>query len=157
MGHAARSLPPVAVDPAPRLRAVPPAPPAVRPRRPSPAVIRRRRAVALAGLAALAVLPLAALNLGGSPGGDAARIAALLRAGASDPMTLCAHLSPAMLAAAGGRAACVRSSPARGPDATVDGIRVHGATATAVVHRPDTDEVVRLVERDGAWLVDDVH
>src|SRR4051794_7506967 len=116
MAQAARPL--TQAPPAPRLRAVP-APPAAR--RPPAAVVRRRRAVALGGLGVLVALPLVALSLGGTPSA-ADRISLLLRRGALEPATLCDHLSGAMLAAAGGHAACVRSSPARGPGARVDGI-----------------------------------
>lgn len=153
MAQAARPLPQAhSSPPPPRLRAVPPPRTAARP---SAAVIRRRRAVAVAGLIALVLLAFAALSIGGSSD-QAGRIAALLRHGATDPASLCDHLSGAMLAAAGGHAACVSSSPARGPVATVDSIRIHGDRATAVVHRPDADEIVSLVRSGGDWKVDDV-
>src|SRR5437763_16357834 len=142
MAQAARSLPQAHDTALPaRLRAVPP-PRASR--RPSPAVVRRRRVVALAGLVALVGLAFAALSVGGSSS-EAGQISVLLRRGAIEPATRCHHLSGAMLTAAGGHGACVRSSPARGPGATVDGIRIHGDRATAVVHRPEADEVVTLV------------
>jgi hypothetical protein len=153
MAQAARSLPsaPYAED-VPRLRVVPPP---ARPRRPSAAVIRRRRAVALGGLVALVLLAVAALSIDAGPS-DAARIGALLSRGAADPASLCDHLSGAMLAAAGGHTGCVRSSPSRGPSATVDGIRISGDRATAVVHHPEADETVSLVREDGDWKVADV-
>jgi len=111
--------------------------------------------VALAGLVALVLLPLAALSIGGGAGASA-QIRSLLERGAADPASLCDHLSGAMLAAAGGHAGCLRSSPSRGPAATVGGIRVDGARATAVVHHPEADEIVSLVRQDGDWKVADV-
>jgi len=135
--------------PRPRLRAVPPA------RGPSPAVIRRRRLVALAGLGGLIALPLAFLALAGGSS-DAARIEALLSAGAQRPAGLCDHLSGAMLRAVGGHDACVAASPTRGPAGEVSAIRVSGARASAVVTRADGDERIRLVREDGDWKVDDV-
>src|SRR3954451_13828789 len=152
MAQAARPLPSAPDLPAPqRLRAVPP--PRTAARRPSPAVIRRRRAVALGGLVALILLAIAALSIGGSASASG-QISDLLRRGAAVPASLCDHLSPAMLAAAGGHSGCLHSSPARGPDATVGGIRIHGDSATAVVHRPDTDELVTLIRHNGAWQID---
>jgi hypothetical protein len=155
MAQAARSAPPdpVAVPGRDRLRVVPP--PRRLPRRPAPAVVRRRRAVALAGLAALAALS-AAVVVGAGGASDAGRIAALLRRATSDPPVLCAHLSTAMLQAAGGRAACVRASPARAPRATVRDVRVGGSAATAIVSTGAGDERVRLVRQHGAWRVDDI-
>lgn len=148
MAEAARSLPPTPARPS--LRAVPP------PRGPSPAVIRRRRLVALAGLAGLIGLPLALVAIGTGPGTDREQIAALLSAGAERPATLCDHLSGAMLQATGGRDACVAASPDRGPGGAVESIRIDGAAATAVVVRDDGDDVFHLVREDGAWKIDDV-
>jgi hypothetical protein len=154
MAQAAHPLPSVPPSPAAsRLRAAPAPRPA---RRPSPAVIRRRRALALGGLLALVALPFAWLSISGPSPSAAGQIAALLERGASDPATLCDHLSGAMLAAAGGHAGCVRSSPARGPNASVDSIRVNGDHATAIVRRPDADELVTLVRSGGDWKIDDV-
>jgi hypothetical protein len=124
--------------------------------RPSAAVIRRRRAVALGGLAGLIGLPLAILAIGGSPPSEAGRISALLSAGATSPRTLCDHLSPAMLGVVGGHDACVAASPERGPAARVRDIHIHGSTATAVVTSSDGNERFHLVHRDGEWKVDDV-
>jgi hypothetical protein len=132
----------------PPLRAVPP------PRGPSAHVIRRRRAVALSALALLVALPLVALNLGG--GSESGRISALLTRGASDPATLCDHLSSGMLAAIGGHDACVAASPERAPAATVENVRVDGDAATAVVVRDTGEERVRLLRQNGDWKVDDV-
>lgn len=147
MAQAARSLPPAPQRP--RLRAVPP------PRRPPPEVIRRRRAVALGGLAGMIGLPLALVALGSGPS-DAGRIAALLTQGASEPATLCDHLSSGMVRAVGGHDACVAASPTRGPEGTVSDVRVDGAAATAVVSSENGEERVRLVREDGDWKIDDV-
>lgn len=150
MAQPARSLlqaPPR--TPAPGLRAVPP------PRGPSRAVIRRRRAVALAALAALFALPVALLTTAGA-GSDRERIAALLTAGASRPATLCDHLSAGMSRAIGGPDACVAASPERAPAGTVQEVRVAGDSASALVVRDTGTERVRLVREDGDWKVDDV-
>lgn len=134
--------------PRPRLRAVPP------PRGPSRAVIRRRRLVALAGLAVLAGAPVALLTGGG--GSDAERISALLSRGAAAPAALCDQLSTAMSQAVGGREACLAASPERAPAGRVQDVRVAGDTASALVVRDGSEELVRLVRQDGAWKVDDV-
>jgi len=147
MTEPARSLPHAPTRPP--LRAVPP------PRGPSPAVIRRRRAVALGALLGMAGLPLALL-LGTGGGSDRERITALLTAGASRPATLCDQLSEGLLQAAGGREACVAASPQRAPAGTVQDVRITGDTATAVVVRGDREEVFRLVREGGGWKVDDV-
>jgi hypothetical protein len=125
-------------------------------RHPSPAVIRRRRAVALTGLAGLVALVLVAVvALAG--GGDArAQVTSLLERGAASPATICDHLSSRMLAAAGGHEACLRASPARGPASKVLDVRVHGDRATALVRSSAGDERVSLVRQDGDWKVDDV-
>lgn len=124
-------------------------------RRPSPAAVRRRRAVALAGLAALLALPVALLA--GRPGApDTREITSLLTRGSAAPATLCDDLSAGMLRAIGGHEACLRTSPARGPAGRVHDVRVSGATARAVVTSSAGDEVVRLVREGGAWKVDDV-
>lgn len=150
MAQAARSLPPAPRStPAPRLRAVPP------PRGPSPAVIRRRRAVALAALAVLVALPVGFLTTGGA-GSDSERISALLSAGASRPAALCDHLSMGMLQAIGGHEACVAASPERAPAGKVRDIRVAGDSASALVVRDTGAERVSLVREDGDWKVDDV-
>lgn len=155
MAQAARSLPERGVAPrAPHLRVVPSA--ARRPASPSPQVIRRRRLTALAGLLALVVLSIAWLALTRPGETDRGRIAALLAAGARDPVALCDHLSAGMLRAVGGHAACVAASPTRAPGGRVGAIRVHGAKATAVVRGDDGTELVRLVRRNGEWKVDDV-
>jgi hypothetical protein len=124
--------------------------------RPSPAVIRRRRAVALGGLCGLIGLPLAILAIGGSPPSEAGRISALLGAGATSPRTLCDHLSPALLGVVGGHDACVAASPERGPAARVHDVHVHGSSATAIATSSDGNERFHLVQRDGEWKVDDV-
>ena len=123
---------------------------------PSRAVIRRRRAVALGGLTGMVVLPLAFVSLGGAAGSDAQRIESLLSRGASEPATLCEHLSAGMLQAIGGHAACVDASPTRGPAGVVRDVRIDGAAATAVVVRGTEEEVVVLVREDGEWKVDEV-
>lgn len=151
MAQAARPLPSEPPPPRPQLRAVPPPR-----RRPSRAVIRRRRLVALGGLAGMIGLPLAIVALGGGPATEADRIEALLAAGATEPKTLCDHLSTGMLDAIGGRDACLAASPDRGPAATVSDVRVDGAAATAVVSGDNGTERVRLVLEDGDWKVDDV-
>ncbi|MCW2991965.1 MAG: hypothetical protein JWM73_2559 [Solirubrobacterales bacterium] len=150
MAQAARSLPPDrdAASP-PSLRVVPP------PRGPSPQVVRRRRAVALAALVVLVALPVVWLGSGGA-GTDSERIAALLTRGASRPPTLCDHLSSPMLEAVGGHDACVKASPERAPAGRVQDVRVAGDTASAVVVRDGDQELVRLVRQDGVWKVDDV-
>lgn len=149
MAQPAHSLPPAPRStPAPRLRAVPP------PRGPSPAVIRRRRAVALAALAAFVTLPVALLTTGA--GSDSERIAALLTAGASRPATLCDHLSTGMSRAIGGPDACVAASPERAPAGTVQEVRIAGDSASALVVRDTGSERVRLVRENGDWKVDDV-
>ena len=125
-------------------------------RRPSPAVIRRRRAVAVGGLCGMVALPLALLALGGGPDSDSRRIESLLATGAAEPKTLCDHLSTGMLQAIGGHGACVAASPTRGPGGDVTSVRIDGATATAVVVRGSEEEVVTLVRQDGAWKVDEV-
>jgi hypothetical protein len=155
MAQAARSAPPVpvAVPGRDRLRVVPP--PRRLPRRPAPAVVRRRRAVALGCLAALVALS-AAVVLGAGGATGAGRIAALLQRVMSDPPVLCDHLSSAMLQAAGGHAACVRASPARAPRAMVRDVRVGGSTASAIVSTGQVQERVRLVRQHGAWRVDDI-
>src|SRR4051794_4103455 len=114
MAQAARSLPPAgAAHPVPRLALVPP------PRRPLPTrrILWRRRLLALVALAAVVAAGAGWLELSrpSGAGGDTASIASLLRQSERDPASLCGHLSPAMLAASGGRASCVASSPARGP------------------------------------------
>jgi hypothetical protein len=134
----------------PPLRAVPP------PRRPDPAVIRRRRLVALIGLALLVALPIAVFTLLGGGQSDGKRISALLTTGASEPATLCDHLSTPMLEAVGGRDACLAASPERGPAGSVRDVSVNGDTAAAVVVRETGSEHVRLVRQDGDWKVDDV-
>jgi hypothetical protein len=148
MAEAARSLQPAPTRPP--LRAVPP------PRGPSRAVIRRRRLVAMGGLAGLIGLPLAVLALGTGPGSDREQIGALLTAGAAKPATLCDHLSGAMLRATGGHDACVAASPERGPGGTVESVRIRGEAATAVVVREDGDDLFHLVRENGAWKIDDV-
>jgi hypothetical protein len=153
MAQAARPLPSDEPRPRPQLRAVPPPP---RRRPPSRAVIRRRRIVALGGLGALIALPLAVLATGGGPSSDSARIEALLATGASEPRTLCDHLSGGMLTAIGGTDACLAASPERGPAATVSKIRIDGTVATAVVSSDNGTERVKLVREDGDWKVDDV-
>ena len=126
-------------------------------RSPSPAVIRRRRAVALGGLTGMVALPLALVALGGgAAGSDAEQIESLLARGAAEPKTLCDHLSAGMLQAIGGHGACVAASPSRGPGGTVTDVRIDGAAATAVVVRGSEEEVVTLVLQDGAWKVDEV-
>jgi hypothetical protein len=160
MAHAARRLASESVSnpPAPareRLRAVPP-PSRQASRRPSPAVIRRRRAIAVGGLTGLIGLPLALVALGGSAPSDTGRIVTMLTAGATEPVSLCDHLSAGMLRAIGGTDACVAASPARAPGGEVHDVRIAGAAATAIVTRDGGDELVRLVREDGAWKVDDV-
>ena len=125
-------------------------------RRPSPAVVRRRRAVALGGLTGMVALPLAIVALGGGAGSEAQRIEAMLARGAAEPATLCDHLSAGMLQAIGGHGACVAASPTRGPGGDVRDVRIDGASATAVVVRGTEEEVVVLVREDGAWKVDEV-
>ena len=155
MTQAARPLPPVPVAPRrPPLRLVAHTP-AARGAAAAGAV-RRRRAVAVAGLLVLAALPFAWLSATRAPAGDRTAITALLRAGERDPASLCGHLSAAMLSAAGGRAACVRASPERAPAGSIGAVRVSGATATAVVRRAGGAERVRLVRQDGAWRIDDI-
>ena len=151
MAQAARPLPPEPPA-APRLRVVP----STDRRRPSAAVIRRRRVVALLGLAALIGLPVGVVAIGGGASSETARIEALLSTGSVAPATLCDHLSQGMLGAIGGHGACVAASPERGPSATVDQVRVDGAAATALVHSDRGTERVRLVLEDGDWKVDDV-
>jgi hypothetical protein len=124
-------------------------------RRPSPAVIRRRRAVALGGLVAF-VAVVAALVAGRGGPSDAERIGALLTRGSVSPATLCDHLSAGMLQAIGGRDGCLRASPARGPAGRVQDVRVAGDRATAIVASSAGDETVRLVRVGGRWKVDDV-
>jgi hypothetical protein len=157
MAQAARPLPPTPGEAPPpqRLRAVPP-PPRTRRRAPSPEVIRRRRAVALGGLAGLIGLPLAIVALGGSPPSATGQISSLLTRGASEPATLCDHLSSGLLRAVGGHAACVAASPARAPGGEVRNVRIKGLTASAIVSSNDGDELVRLVWQQGDWKVDDV-
>jgi hypothetical protein len=156
MAQAARSVPsiPVAAPSRERLRMVPP--PRRTSRAPSPAVIRRRRIVAVGGLAGLIGLPLAVIALGGGAGSSAGQITSLLQRGTADPAVQCNHLSSGMLLAVGGHAACVAASPGRGPGGTVHDVRVHGSTATAIVSTNDGDENVRLVRQDGDWKIDDV-
>ena len=150
MAQAARPLPAEPSRTRPALRAVPP------PRGPSRAVIRRRRIVALAGLVGLIGLPLAIVATGGGPSTESGRIDALLSTGASEPRTLCDHLSSGMLAAIGGRDACLAVSPERGPGGTVSRIRIDGTSATAVVNGDQGTEHVRLLLEDGDWKVDEV-
>lgn len=156
MAQAARR--PASAEPPPprdRLRVVP-APARRTARRPPPEVIRRRRIVALGGLTGLIGLPLALVAFSGGPATAHGEISALLTTGASEPRTLCAHLSAGMLRAVGGQVACMAASPARGPGAEVRDVRVDGSVATAVVVKPDGNERVRLVREDGGWKVDDV-
>src|SRR4051794_5366323 len=105
--------------------------------RPSPAVIRRRRAVALGGLTGLIALPLAILAIGGSPSSQAGRISALLSAGATAPRPLFDPLSPALLAVVAGHDACVAASPKPAPAPRAHDVQVHGSSATAVVTSSD--------------------
>jgi hypothetical protein len=131
--------------------------PFVRRGSPSPAVIRRRRAVALGGLTGMIALPLALVALGGgSAGTDSEQITELLGRGATAPPTLCDHLSGGMLQAIGGHDACVAASPERGPGGEVTSVRVHGSTATAVVTKPTGQETITLVRENGAWKLDSV-
>lgn len=136
-------------EPPARLRAVPP------PRGPSRAVIRRRRAVALAALAFLVAFPIGLLTTGGA-GSDSERITELLAAGASQPATLCDHLSSGMLQAIGGHDACVAASPERAPAGDVQDVRISGDSASAIVVRDTGEERVELVRQDGDWKIDDV-
>jgi hypothetical protein len=146
---AARPLPQAPdAEPRPRLRAV------ASPRGPSREVIRRRRAAALAVLALLIALPLVLLT--GGPGSDRDRIDALLSRGATEPRTLCDHLSTSMATAIGGRDACLGASPERGPAGEVQDIRVTGGAASALVVFESGEELYRLVREDGDWKVDDV-
>lgn len=154
MAQPARPLSPVP-EPATRLRVADEPRHIPRPK-PSPQVIRRRRAVALGGLAGLIGLPLALVAIGGSTPSEVARVTALLSAGSTAPQTLCDHLSSPLLAVVGGHDACVASSPERGPSADVHDVRITGSTATAVVTSSDGDEHFHLVKRDGDWKVDDV-
>lgn len=118
-------------------------------------MIRRRRAVALAGLALLIALPAAWLSLSGGTS-DTQAITTLLTRGASRPATLCDHLSGGMLDAIGGHGSCVAASPERAPAGTVKDVRINGDKATAVVIKDAARERVRLVREDGDWKVDDV-
>jgi hypothetical protein len=117
-------------------------------------VIRRRRVVALAALVLLIALPLVLLT--GGPGSDRDRIDALLSRGATEPRTLCDHLSTSMAAAIGGREACLGASPERGPAGDVQDVRVTGAAASALVVFASGEELYRLVRQNGEWKVDDV-
>jgi hypothetical protein len=144
-------------------RLAPVAPAARRtPRRPPPEVVRRRRITALA-LFAVVIAGAVALvaGLGGGGGGasgDAGAISKILEAGTASPATLCDHMSPAMSAAIGGRAACVKASPEKGPEGKVTAVKVSGdaTRATATIVTGGGDERVTLVKRGGSWLVDDV-
>jgi hypothetical protein len=122
---------------------------------PPPAVVRRRRALAVTAVVVLLALPFLLL-LGGGGSTDAGRVAALLRQGTADPAALCEHLSAGMSRAVGGRGACVRSSPKKGPNGTVHAVHVSGATATATVTSAGGDEHVRLVRQGGDWKIDDI-
>jgi hypothetical protein len=117
-------------------------------------VVRRRRVVALVALALLVLLPIGILTMGGGSS-DGERISAMLTTGASEPKTLCDHLSAPMLDAVGGRDACLAASPERGPEGSVRDIEINGDKATAVVVRDTGSEHVSLV-KDGDWKVDDV-
>jgi hypothetical protein len=119
-------------------------------------VIRRRRAVAVGGLAGLIGLPQANVAIGGSAPSESGRISALLTRGASEPQTLCDHLSTTMLRAVGGHGVCLAASPQRGPAGEIHDVRITGTTATAIVSRADGDERYSLVKQNGDWKVDDV-
>ena len=109
----------------------------------------------MAGLVAVAVV----FALAVVPGGEsqASKIATLLQSGTARPAVFCDHLSAGMSAAAGGRAGCLAASPRQGPRGTVGDVRVHGATATAVITSKAAGvEHYRLVRQDGDWKVDDV-
>lgn len=153
MAQAARPLPAGPSPQRPPLRVVPPP---RGPQRPPAAVIRRRRLSALLGLALLVALPVVTIRALGGPGDARGEITRLLERGSARPDSLCDHLSTNLLAAAGGRAACLRASPPRGPSAEVRQVRVEGGRATAVLRSSDGDERISLVRQDGDWKVDDV-
>lgn len=119
-------------------------------------MVRRRRVVALVALALLVAVPAFVLSVTGGSTPDGRQITELLTTGASEPATLCDHLSAPMLEAVGGHDACVANSPERGPAGSVGQVSVNGDTASAVVIRDTGSERYRLVREDGDWKVDDV-
>jgi hypothetical protein len=143
----ARRIGPVA-PPAPRLATVHRLPAA-------PAVLWRRRLVALGALALLGLLAVAALRIGAG-GGQPAGVDVVLGRLAARPAALCDAMSARLAAATGGRAACLRASPARGPRARVSAVRVAGPVATALLAAGGDRQRVRLVRERGAWRVDGV-
>ncbi len=111
------------------------------------------------------MLALAAAGCGGGDDGeggdgDADAIRDVVRRAEADPDKLCTGLATRELVeTTGGRAACLKR-PSRGiqegDDYTIERVEVEGPRATVEVDVKGTtanDETLRMVKRDGRWLV----
>lgn len=111
--------------------------------------------------AAVAALTLV-LGLGACGDGTTDRdaITKIVNDGARDPVTICDHLSTALLQHFGSVDACrrqARKAARKGPQkVTIDRLRIDGDAATARVTGRDGHGTVTLVKDHGSWKVHDL-
>jgi hypothetical protein len=86
---------------------------------------------------------------------DKDQIVAVVKSEGTNPATLCRHLTSALLVRFGGKSACLRAgaTAAKDPTTHATGVKVRGATATALVSDRSGSRTLKFIKRNGVWLV----
>jgi len=90
---------------------------------------------------------------GSSAPSNREQIAAIIKQEGTRPASLCAHLTPSLLATLGGRSGCLRQAASAVADPTTHAvsIEVRGKHATAVEVDRNGSHTLRLVKLAGSW------
>jgi hypothetical protein len=80
---------------------------------------------------------------------------AVVKREGTNPASLCHHLTSALLVRFGGESGCLHAAAtaAKDPTTHATGVKVRGATATALVSDRSGSRTIKLVKRKGVWLV----
>lgn len=108
---------------------------------------------------ACVVMAAAALAGCGSSGpSDKDQIAAIIKHEGTNPVSLCDHLTDALLARLGGKSGCRQEAAAAATDPTTraSSVTVHGNSASAVVVNRAGRRIVAFVKQKGVWKVSGV-
>lgn len=106
---------------------------------------------------ALLALPMALLTACGGQGGgqtDEQAIQAILDERRSNPVSICKHMTAALLEQVGGAASCrqqAEGDDSGAADTEVDGIDVEGDRATVRMTGPDGDQSIAFLREEGEW------
>ena len=115
-----------------------------------------RRAPMLLACASLTAVALA--GCGSSGPDDRTQISTIVKDEGARPVTLCHHLTGALLVRFGGLNNCLSraAAAARDPSTHATGVTVHGDSATAVVHDRTGSRSITLVKQKGTWMISGV-